>query len=155
MKIKVFQNCWQKEVEKILTQDFFNEFKIPCTKRSIDIFEIKNFYQKTGGNFWVLENDNEIFGTIGLKKFDKEIVILKRFFVAKNLRRRGWGEKLLQNVLNFSKKNNFKKIYLSTIKELITGIKFYEKNNFKKLKKWPKFLGNSGIDKIFFVKNLK
>ena len=50
MKIKIFKNCWQKNVEKILTRDFFDEFKISCTKKSVNIFDIENFYQKTGGN---------------------------------------------------------------------------------------------------------
>ena len=50
MQIKIFKNCWQKNVEKILTRDFFDEFEIPRTKRAADIFDVENFYQKTGGN---------------------------------------------------------------------------------------------------------
>jgi len=155
MEIKIFQNCWQKQVEKILTQDFFDEFKIPTTKRSSDIFNVADFYQKTGGNFWVLENNGEILGTIGLKKFDEKVGILKRFFVNKNLRRKGFGSKLLQKTLNFAQEKKFEKIFLSTIEELNTAIKFYEKHNFQRLEKWPEFLGSSGIDNVFFVKDLK
>jgi GNAT superfamily N-acetyltransferase len=144
MEIKTFQNCWQKQVEKILTQDFFNEFKIPTTKRSVDIFNIKNFYQKTGGNFWVLENNGEILGTIGLKKFDEKVGILKRFFVAKKIRRKGWGEIFLKVLSNFARNENLTKVFLKNLCKKYRVGSILQKTQFSKIEKMAGVSGKLG-----------
>lgn len=45
-----------------------------------DIFEIEDYYQKQGGQFWIALHDNKVVGSIALLPFDKETAILKKFF---------------------------------------------------------------------------
>ncbi len=47
-----------------------------------DLNDIVAYYNTNGGNFWiVLDNENQVIGTIGLMKFDSEWCVLKKFFV--------------------------------------------------------------------------
>ncbi|MEM2057573.1 MAG: GNAT family N-acetyltransferase, partial [Thermoproteota archaeon] len=46
------------------------------------------------------------------------------------------GSKLLQHVLNESKKRGFKKVIVNTGKDEIRARRFYEKNGFKKLEEY-------------------
>ena len=81
--------------------------------------------------FYLAVFENNLIGCIGLKKIDKESVLLSRFYVVKSYRRKGIGEKLYQKVLDYTYKHKFKNIYLGVDEVSKSGICFYEKHGFK------------------------
>jgi N-acetylglutamate synthase-like GNAT family acetyltransferase len=108
--------------------------------------------------FYIAEEKNKIIGTSALKKVDDKIIRLKRMYVNKNFRKKGIGKELLLKCEIFSKNKGFKKIVLSTNKEMKLGINFYLKNGFVVVKSQSsKFFTNKDLidDKIFIMeKNL-
>lgn len=96
--------------------------------------------------------ENNLISCIGLKKIDKESVLLSRFYVVKSYRRKGIGEKLYQKVLDYAYKHKFKNIYLGFDEVSKSGIYFYEKHGFKIVND-GKFISED--DDFTYFKNLE
>lgn len=75
------------------------------------------------------ENDFEI-GCVGIRKLDGKTSELKRMYVKKEFRNKGIGKKLLQMVIEESKKLGYEKIQLDTISTMKEAIYLYEKFGF-------------------------
>jgi N-acetylglutamate synthase-like GNAT family acetyltransferase len=83
--------------------------------------------------FIVAEDNNKLIGTIALKNMGESTGKLKRMYTIKEYRNRGIGQKMFDKVVKFAKKNNFKRIVLSTEKRLVAANNFYRKNGFKEI----------------------
>lgn len=90
-----------------------------------------SIYKKSGGNMWILIHDRRIFGTIAIRVEDSK-AILKRFYVAKTIRRRGWGNILFEVAYNYCLGTDFGYITLNNDTErMVDAYKFYLKKGFK------------------------
>ncbi len=115
-----------------------DEFGINITiDNQPDLNNISGFYQVNNGNFWVAKIDNLIIGTISLLDIGNNQGALRKMFVNKNYRGKeyGVGQKLLDTLLNWTKKNNIDEIFLGTTEKFIAAQRFYEKNNFIEINK--------------------
>ncbi len=82
----------------------------------------------------MLRDGDKILGTIGIINKGNGIAELKRFFVHADFRGNGYGTELLNNAIEFCKKNGIKKIAFETGKEFKQGRAFYKKRGFKIIK---------------------
>lgn len=100
-----------------------------------DIFQISNYYQAKGGNFWIALNDNQVVGSIALLPLDKQTAVLKKFFTYPQFRGlpNHLGKQLYQHFIDFAKENNFNKIVLDTPENETRSHYFYEKQGFKQV----------------------
>lgn len=111
-----------------------------------NLSNINNNYFNKWWVFIVCENDNKIIGTIAIIRENKNIAKLKRMYLYKEYRGKGYGSMLFNFAEDWCKNNNFNKMILSTYFPF-TGAKFYEKKWFTKYKTvWKK---------IFYEKFLK
>jgi len=92
-----------------------------------------NKYKKSGGNFWLVLNNNNVIGTMALEKKDN-IGYLSGVYLHKEYRGMGIADKLLKMVIEYSKKNKIDTIILGTYKKYLRAISFYEKNKFIRFK---------------------
>lgn len=90
------------------------------------------------------------YPTEGLPENTCELV---KIYLAKEFRRKGFGEMLLQKCMEEAKNEGYKKMYLESMPELTNAIPLYEKNGFTYL---PGPLGNSGHSGcgIWMIKDL-
>lgn len=95
-----------------------------------DLDDPYNFYIKTGGTVYLLKRNNKIIGTIAVINKSKDVAELKRLYIDKNYRGQRFGSKLLEIAIDFSKSKGFKKIELSSEKNLETAHKLYKKRGF-------------------------
>ncbi|MDH3267982.1 MAG: arsenic resistance N-acetyltransferase ArsN2 [Ignavibacteria bacterium] len=79
-------------------------------------------------NFYVLENEENIIGTIGME-FYGDTALLRSFVVKKKCQKKGYGHILYQALISRAMKMNVKNIYLLTE----TADEFFSKKGFKKL----------------------
>lgn len=100
-----------------------------------DLEILNNFYLKKGNIFFVLTAKNKIFGTIGIEMIKAKTAKLKRFYLAKNLRGKGWGIKMFRKTLIFCKKERYYTLLADVAENMSEGFKFYLKNKFKIIKK--------------------
>lgn len=83
-------------------------------KLDYDLEDPQKYYPDTGGVFYVIKNGGKIIGTIGIKNKSKGVAELKRFYIDKNHRGKGYGSQLVNKAIDFCRQKKFKKIILDT-----------------------------------------
>ena len=81
------------------------------------------------GCFWCLIDDNNVIGTIAIRKIDdtKRIVELKRMFVLPEFQGNGYGRLLLEHAVKFAREQKYQKMCLDTRKTIFGGVTFISK----------------------------
>lgn len=149
LKIRKFKNSDTPKVIKLITsvvKEFLDYTDKDLKNLVNNLSDIKTNYFDKGGTFIVLEIDNQIIGTLALIPQKNKVLKLKRMYLNKKYRGKGYGSRLYTFAENWCKKNNYNIIILSTYPPF-TGAKFYEKNGFKKYR--------TTKEKIFYKKYLK
>ncbi len=127
MKIRKYKSSDKEEIYEMVAEILGNIFNgDPTQFKLLKEFRIKKDYLL----FLVVEIDGKIVGTMALKKINKETVRLKRMYTRKEYTGRGIAQKLLNHLIDFSKKNNYKKILLHTYPIMKNANRFYKKNGF-------------------------
>ena len=100
-----------------------------------DVFDIQNYYQKRGGNFWIALDDDKVVGSIALLPIDEKTAVLKKFFTYPEFRGNPsrLGAKLYKQFINFAREHNFNRIVLDTPEGEDRSHYFYEKQGFKRI----------------------
>lgn len=136
--IKEFQPSHKIAVGNLIVEIQREEFQIPITiEQQPDLTNIKDYYQKGNGNFWVASIEDKIVGTISLLDIGNNQVALRKMFVAKDYRGKEFGtaKKLLDRAINHAKSSGVKEIYLGTTDKFLAAHRFYEKNGFVEITK--------------------
>jgi N-acetylglutamate synthase-like GNAT family acetyltransferase len=150
MEIIVYQDKYKDAVIELISEIKEKEFGNPRKNRP-DLLNIKEFYQKTGrGNFWLALEDGKPVGTIGLYELSPDVGYFVRFYVDKNYRRKGIGTRLLSTLTEFAKKNNYKKLFLTTSSDREAANKFFVKMGFTRVYSSPKELPHTPTDDTFY-----
>lgn len=128
--IKKFENKYNEEVNQFIISIFVNEFGFDKAREEL---EKQNNYEyiKNGGNFWIALNEEEnIIGTIALRKHSEKEVEIKKLYVREDYRGKGLSEELYNKAKEDSTNNNFNRIFLGTYDKLERAINFYLKKGF-------------------------
>ncbi|MBA9086563.1 N-acetylglutamate synthase-like GNAT family acetyltransferase [Fontibacillus solani] len=137
--ITIYNDSYKEEVIKLILHVQNVEYEVGISvKEQPDILDIHSNYINDGGNFWIALNDSgEVVGSIGLQKKNKDVAVLKKFFVYKDYRGKefGTGKKLYEALLDFAKKQGFSKIILDTPSKATRSHGFYKKVGFKEIDK--------------------
>lgn len=123
MKIRNFTNKDEKKVKKMI-----NETLIDIYGEKAEIKEWEDFNQYI--IFYLAEKNNKIIGTAAIKKINNKTLKLKRMYVIPSVQGKGVGQVLMNKIMDFCIKNKYKRIILTTYKEMSKGINFYKKNGF-------------------------
>jgi ribosomal protein S18 acetylase RimI-like enzyme len=130
IKFRKYQEGDKEQIIKLISKILFEIFNY--TPNSLqDLKNIKEYYFKNKGIFYVAEENKKIIGTLGVRRESEGIARLGRMYVTEEYRRRGIGQILLNIVLRFCKKEGYKEIILSTHPPMKAAIEFYKKNGFK------------------------
>ena len=132
VKIRKYKKTDENNVKKLINKCLIEIFGKPHPE---DKWEDFNDYEVNGGKFFLVEDNNAIIGTIAvINKGDYGI--LKRMYIKKEYRGKGIAKLLLDKIIKFSK-NRFKRIELTTTRQMKRALSFYKKNGFKIIKKSP------------------
>ncbi len=97
-----------------------------------DLNDIEANYLNRGGLFEILEDTNsKILGTVGLFPMNEKTVELRKMYLDKSLRGKGFGKKTLSRMISEAKNRGFSKIYLETASQLQEAIGLYKKFGFQ------------------------
>jgi len=138
MRIQSIQNEYETEIIDLILNIQQKEFNVPVTlEDQPDLLDIHNFYFKPGGTFLGAFIDGKLVGTIALVRFNPEAAAIRKMFVKKEFRGKEFGiaQQLLNQLIEFSKENKIKNLYLGTVTILQAALRFYEKNNFVTIEK--------------------
>lgn len=160
MNIQTIENEYENEIVDLILNIQQNEFNVPVTlEDQPDLLDIHNFYIKPGGTFLGAFADGKLVGTIALVKFNEEAGAIRKMFVKKEFRGKEFGiaQQLLDQLIQYSKENGIKNLYLGTVEILQAALRFYEKNDFVRISKeeLPKDFPLMRPDNVFCHLKLK
>jgi putative acetyltransferase len=155
MTIEIYTEKYKADIAELILNIQNNEFNVPVTLADQpDLLDIKNFYCKKNGCFWVATDNEKLIGTIALIDIDNDQAALRKMFVhaAYRGKERGVGQLLLDTLLEWCKQKNITEIYLGTVEQLHAAKRFYVKNGFVKVDKaaLPESFPLMQVDTEFF-----
>ena len=136
--IQTYSPACQQEVIDLILSIQQNEFGVAITlEEQPDLKNIPSFYQEDAGNFWIATVENKVVGSIALLDIGNNRGALRKMFVHKSYRGKEYrvGQGLLNTLLEWARRNNFKEIWLGTTEKFIAAQRFYEKNGFEEIEK--------------------
>ncbi len=114
-----------------------------------DIQDIEANYNDRNGIFDILENDEgSPIATVGIYKINNEICELRKMYLVKSERGKGYGKLLLNHAIKQAKELGYKRVILETASVLKEAIQLYQNYGFKKYS--PEHLSNR-CDQGFYL----
>lgn len=101
-----------------------------------DVIEVKQAYLDRGGEFWVVEAEGEIMGTAAYYpiKEDFQGVEIRKMYLLPQVRGRGLGKYLLQQLEKAIALKGFTTVYIETASVLKEAVILYEKNHYQPMR---------------------
>jgi putative acetyltransferase len=97
-----------------------------------DLVDIQSTYEDAGGAFWVLDDRGVIGGSVGVLPREGDACELKRLYLGKTYRRRGWGSRLFATARGWALAHGFRRMFLWSDVLFEPAHRFYLKSGFKK-----------------------
>jgi N-acetylglutamate synthase-like GNAT family acetyltransferase len=118
-------------VKNLITEIMNGEFRDDKTVYPTDDLEsIAHTYGGLGEAFFVAVDDDKIIGTVGVKKEDDRIALLRRLFVATPYRNRQIGLKLIDRALQFCHEVGYQEVVFKTTSRMERAIGICKKRGF-------------------------
>lgn len=127
IKIRNYSDEDQEQVVNLITKSLWVVTEVDPAELE-DLDDVKKNFEK----FFVAEEDGIIIGTLGIK--DERDALISQMYVAAEEKGRGIGTKLMEKAIDYCKTHKYKRMFLSTHKEL-ESIGFYEKFGFNVYRK--------------------
>lgn len=118
-----------------------------------DLYDIENVYLNNG-DFIVGEFRGKVIAMGAFRKIKDGMVEIKRMRVHPDYQRKGFGQKILQELEKRAKEMGYKRATLFTDIINTKAINFYKKNGYKEFKKDTLYIRNSVVKVIYYEKNL-
>ena len=132
-KICDIDNNLLKLYKKIFNMHYKERKDIFCEKSDDELRnDLVNILNSLDEIIWVIEIDNVIIGYIDFKfrtKVTKHIFI-NQIMIDDKYRGKGYGKKLIMELVQLAKKNNFERVELNCWSFNENALKFYEKMGF-------------------------
>jgi putative acetyltransferase len=98
-----------------------------------DVYKVEEFFQQTGGEFWVVEQQNTIVGTAAYYpiKRGKDAVEIRKMYLLPSVRRQGLGKFLLTHLEEKIKAKGFQEAWIETASVLKEAVQLYESHGYQ------------------------
>ena len=96
----------------------------------LDLADVDAAYRDAGGEFWVLTDGPSVAGCVGIVPKDAETCELKRLYLARSFRRKGWGTRLVKTAEGWAIAHGFRRMVLWSDVLLTAGHALYRKLGF-------------------------
>lgn len=98
-----------------------------------DVLQIEAYYLATGGEFWVIEHQNNVVGTAAYypEHRGQKAVEIRKMYLLPIARGLGLGKYLLQQLESAIASRGYQQIWIETASVLATAVKLYERNGYK------------------------
>lgn len=92
--------------------------------------ELPGKYARPDGCLLLAHEDTFVIGCVGLRKFETDICEMKRLYIRKEFRNKGYGKKLAQAVIDQARKIGYKYMRLDTVPWMHEAIGLYRSLGF-------------------------
>lgn len=115
-------------VEGILNTEFPSERAAYVYQ---DLDDPAAYYGGKRDVFYVAEKEGRIIGTIAVKEDDKNTALLRRVFVQKPYRGKGYGKRLLEEAMGFCQQHRYKQVMFHGTDKMKTALRLCQKYGFE------------------------
>ncbi len=129
---------WQKrdrESAANVIRQVLMEYGLPWQPESADwdVIAVESAYLEPGGEFWVVETPDKIVGTAAYYPIAKgnKAVEIRKMYLLPQVRGKGLGKYLLQQLETEIESRGFKEIWIETASVLAEAVSLYEKYGYQ------------------------
>ncbi|MEY3866698.1 MAG: hypothetical protein RLZZ338_589 [Cyanobacteriota bacterium] len=100
----------------------------------IDVIDIENYYLKRGGEFWVIEKQDNIVGTAAYYPIERgeNSVEIRKMYLLPEVRGQGLGKFLLTELEKTILSHGYQEIWIETASVLKEAVILYEKYGYQR-----------------------
>lgn len=134
--IRSYSDTYRDGVAKLILPIQQQEFGLAISLQDQpDLLDIPDFYQSGHGNFWLALAQDEVVGSISLRDIGNRQGALRKMFVQAPFRGREHqvAQRLLQTLIDWSRGQGLKEVFLGTTAAFLAAHRFYEKNGFAEI----------------------
>jgi len=114
-----------------------------------DMEDIQKHYFDNGGTFLVLLDEGKIVGTGALNRLEDGVGEIKRLWLLADYQGKGWGYRLMQQLLEEARRQGYKKLRLETSPEYQQrAYMFYKKLGFYDIPRYGSEFDDIGMELI-------
>jgi len=133
MQVRAFKKEDSEEIKDLILSILTKEYPFDKSAYSdSDLFDLYGTYSGKKDNFFVLEDNGKIIGTVGIKQDAEDTALLRRLFVVAGQRKKGYGKLLVDKALVFCKDKDYGRIVFRTTNRMTQAIELCMKRGFKK-----------------------
>ncbi len=116
-----------------LVRACLEEYELPYDLHDMDrdLADVELHYPPPGSWFAVQEEAGRIVGTVAIARLDDRRGELKRMYLARELRGRGYGRTLLGVAIEFARAAGYRRIELDTSRKFTEAIRLYQRSGFR------------------------
>lgn len=131
MPLRKFQEKDGPHVKELVNSILFKEFSLSSKAYQIDDLDsISKAYSGPRDIFYVIEEDNKIIGTVGIKEDTKQTALLRRIYVHLNYRGKGYGSALMNAAIEFCRKNSYHQVVFRSTNQMQDAINLCVRRGF-------------------------
>jgi len=138
VQIRHFERQDTEAVKRLINQIMDGEFQDEKAAFSQDDLDsLHDSYGKLGEAFFVAEDGKKLVGTVGVKREDDRIALIRRVFVDPEYRNKQIGLRLLNRALEFCKEVGYRELVFKTTSRMSGAIELVKKLGFQSRAKVP------------------
>ncbi|MBD2482899.1 GNAT family N-acetyltransferase [Planktothrix sp. FACHB-1365] len=129
---------WQpqdRETAASLIASVLTEYGLGCEPcgADIDVYQVEDYYQQKGGEFWVIEENHQLVGTAGFYPIPRgnKAVEIRKMYLLPEVRGKGLGKFLLLELEREIKAKGFQEIWIETATVLKEAVQLYERYGYE------------------------
>ena len=128
----------EAEIVRLIGQIMDGEFQEDkAAFPMIDLEALKDSYNRLGEAFFVADDGGKVVGTVGIKREDDRVALLRRIFVAPPYRKRKIGLQLLNRAIAFCEEVGYQELIFKTTSRMANAIELIRKRGFQSRAKVP------------------
>ncbi len=133
MQVRVFKKEDSDAVKDLILDILTKEYPFDKSAYSdSDLFNLSDTYSGPRENFFVLEENGDIVGTVGVKEDSEDVALLRRLFVESKYRGKGYGALLMAEATKFCKEKSYESLVFRTTNRMKQAIELCKKKGFEK-----------------------
>ena len=136
MEIRAFVEADGPKVKELILSILEKEY--PFDRKVYSDTDLENILATYGGprdTFFVIEQENAVIGTAGIKEDSKETALLRRVFVNPAERRKGYASQLLEKAIAFCREKGYKEVAFRATSKMVEAINLCKKAGFREAEK--------------------
>jgi len=138
VQIRRFEGRDTESIKKLIDEIMNGEFHDELVAFSPEDLEALNdSYGKLGEAFFVAEEGSRVVGTVGVKREDDRVALIRRIFVAPEYRRKKIGLRLLNQAIEFCEEVGYRELVFKTTSTMADAIELVKGRGFQSRAKVP------------------